>query len=42
MKTTHHVAWVAASKAAREGCVLQSQEDLGWNSLQFGGGFILP
>jgi len=42
METTQHVAWVAASKAAREGCVLQRREDLGWNRLQFGAGFVLP
>lgn len=41
MKTTHHVAWGAASKAAQEGCVLQGREDLDWNRLQFGDGFIL-
>lgn len=42
MKTTHHVAWVAASKAAQEGCILHGQEGLGWNRLPFGDGFILP
>lgn len=42
MKATHHVPWVAASRAAREGCVLQSWVDWAWNRLGFGDGCILP